>query len=697
MEKWTSCQSRRICDVLELNMRVKKTICLLWAAIIVCCMSSCSISARVKRADKRYNIGEYYAAADMYKQVYKQVKSKDKKTRAHVAFNQAECYRILNNSKAISAYKNAIRYHYHDSIVYLHYAQVLQYQGKYKDAIKQYDIYLEQHPSDYVAQAGKYACLKVEEWKQQHSRYKIAPAKEFNAKRSSNFAPAFITTDGDALVFTSNRQEQQSSTKKKVRNSSVTGMPTFNLYSARKNAAGKWEEIELCEGLYSETEGEEDGTTQKQTTTAELGVCCFGEEGRIMYFTYSKPINGQDIGAKIYTSQRASGEWSEAQELKLFNDSSITVGHPSLCATGDTLYFVSDAPGGYGGKDIYMALNNGGAWDDIRNLGPSINTSDDELFPYIRHDGRLYFSSKGHPGYGGLDLFYAIPEDTIWNVFNMGAPFNSTGDDFGITFAGKSEDGFFSSNRGQKKGYDLIYSFVLPQMEITIEGKVLNSDGEHLSDATLRLIGNDGTNVKTQIRRDGTYRLKLNKDTHYAMLATARGFLNQKHVFTTEGLKDSYTYDQDFTLAPISKPVKMDNIFFKFGSWELTPDSEAGLKALVKLLNDNPNITIELAAHTDLVGNNAANQELSLKRAQSVVDYLIKNGIEKERLTAIGYGEEKPVVVDDNLHKQYPYLPKEQVLDEAFISTLSADKQEVCNSLNRRTEFRVLKTTYNLY
>jgi peptidoglycan-associated lipoprotein len=413
----------------------------------------------------------------------------------------------LNNSKAISAYKNAIRYHYHDSIVYLHYAQVLQYQGKYKDAIKQYDIYLEQHPSDYVAQAGKYACLKVEEWKQQHSRYKIAPAKEFNAKRSSNFAPAFITSDGDALIFTSNRQEQQSSTKKKVRNSSVTGMPTFNLYSARKNAAGKWEEIELCEGLYSETEGEEDGTTQKQTTTAELGVCCFGEEGRIMYFTYSKPINGQDIGAKIYTSQRASGEWSEAQELKLFSDSSITVGHPSLCATGDTLYFVSDAPGGYGGKDIYMALNNGGAWDDIRNLGPSINTSDDELFPYIRHDGRLYFSSKGHPGYGGLDLFYAIPEDTIWNVFNMGAQFNSTGDDFGITFAGNSEDGFFSSNRGQKKGYDLIYSFVLPQMEITIEGKVLNSDGEHLSDATLRLIGNDGTNVKTQIRRDGTYRL----------------------------------------------------------------------------------------------------------------------------------------------------------------------------------------------
>lgn len=677
-------------------MRYRNLLYILCISAVIAGFSSCSVSARVKRADKKYNIGEYYQAAEMYKQVYRHINSKDKAMRAHVAFNQGECYRILNNSKATSAYKNAIRYHHPDSIVYLHYAQVLHYQGKYKDAIKQYDIYLEAHPKDYVASAGKYACLKMEEWKKQSSRYKVAPAKEFNAKRSSNFSPAFIGEDADALVFTSNRQEQKSSTKTKVRASSVTGMPAFNLYSARKNAAGKWEEIELCEGLYKETE-EEDGEMQKQATTAELGAACLSADGKTMYFTYSKPINGQDLGAKIYISQRASGEWGEAQEVKLFKDSSITVGHPTLCATGDTMYFVSDAPGGFGGKDIYMAISNGSEWDDIRNLGPTINTNDDELFPYIRPDGRLYFSSKGHPGYGGLDLFYAIPQDTTWTIFNMGMPFNSTGDDFGITFAGEKEEGFFSSNRGQKKGYDLIYSFILPEMELLVEGTITNTDGEHLSDASLRLIGNDGTNIKTQIRRDGTYRLKLQKDTRYAMLVTSRGYLNMKHIFTTEGLTDSHTYKQDFNLSPISKPVKMGNIFFKFGSWELTPDSEDGLNALVKLLNDNPNITIEMAAHTDMIGNNTANQELSLKRAQSVVNYLIKAGVEKERLTPVGYGEEKPVVVDELLHKQYPYLPKDQILDETFITTLSADKQEVCNSLNRRTEFRVLKTTYNLY
>ena len=243
-------------------MRYRNLLYILCVSVVIAGFSSCSVSARVKRADKKYNIGEYYQAAEMYKQVYRHINSKDKAMRAHVAFNQGECYRILNNSKATSAYKNAIRYHHPDSIVYLHYAQVLHYQGKYKDAIKQYDIYLEAHPKDYVASAGKYACLKMEEWKKQASRYKVAPAKEFNAKRSSNFSPAFIGEDADALVFTSNRQEQKSSTKTKVRASSVTGMPAFNLYSARKNAAGKWEEIELCEGLYKETE-EEDGEMQK--------------------------------------------------------------------------------------------------------------------------------------------------------------------------------------------------------------------------------------------------------------------------------------------------------------------------------------------------------------------------------------------------------------------------------------------------
>lgn len=668
----------------------------------ICC--SCGVKARIKKADKRYAIGEYYAAGEIYRGTYKQVKVKNKPLRAYVAFQQGECYRYINNPRAITAYQNAIRNRYPDSTVYLHYAQVLHYQGKYPEAQKQYKIYLQSHPDDYVAQSGLYACQQIGDWRQQSSRYKVTLAKEFNNKRSSSFAPVFIGEDADALMFTSNRN---TSSQKSAQNSSITGVPVNNLYSIRKNAAGQWEEPEKVEGLSenaatneSEDKEKEDGGIQASAggkESADIGVCCFTPDGKTMYFSYSKPINGKDQGAKIYVSERASGTWSEPREVKLFADSTISCGHPSLSYGGDTLYFVSDAPGGYGGKDIYLAEYENGDWVGVTNLGPIINTAGDELFPTIRKDGSLYFSSNGHAGYGGLDMFHAIPQDSTYLLYNLGAPFNSAGDDFGITFAGNTENGYFSSNRGQKKGYDQIYRFVLPEMVFTVEGTVSDNNGEHLTDAYLRLVGDDGTNTRLQVRRDGTYRLRLKKDANYVMLATARGYLNQKQQLNTLNLTDSKTYTQNFNLAPISKPVTMNNIFYEFAKWDLTPQSEEGLQSLVKLLQDNPNITIELAAHTDKVGDAQSNKTLSEKRAQSVVNYLIAHGIEKERLTPVGYGKEKPVVADKVLHQKYKFIPTGQTLDEEFIDTLGAEEQEICNQINRRTEFKVLKTTYKLY
>ena len=673
-------------------------------------LSSCSIKQRIKKADRMYAIGEYYDAADLYKQCYSRVSpTKEKALKAHVAFRQGECYRILNNQKAAASYKNAIRYRYQDSIVYLRYAQVLQYQGKYKEADNQYLIYLQAHPADYVAQAGHYACNSIDEWKKQSSRYKIALSKDFNDKRSSSFAPQFIGTDADALMFTSNRQASAKNTgnKKTIkRPSPVTGAQLFSLYSARKNAAGEWENISLAEGLYNEEsdqqESDSTGTSGGSKATAELGVCCFSEDGRTMFFTYSKPVNGQDLGAKIYQSLRAGGEWGEAQEVKLFADSSITVGHPALCPTGDTLYFVSDAPNGMGGKDLYMAELDGEEWVNVQNLGAQINTSGDEMYPTVHPDGTLYFASNGHPGYGGLDLFMAKRDTTVrdsaaWLVFNMGAPFNSNADDFGITFAGNTQNGFFSSNRGQKKALDRIYEFVLPEMVFLVQGAITDNNGEPVSNATIRLVGDDGTHTRVQARRDGTYKIKLSKDVRYVMLATARGYLNAREQFNTLNLADSKTQQLDFSLSPVSKPVTMDNIFYEFGKWDLTPASETGLASLVKLLNDNPNITIELSAHTDMKGDSVFNVNLSEKRAQSVCNYLISKGIERERLTPVGYGKQKPVVADKALHDKYPFIPQEQELNEEFILTLTPEQQEICNQINRRTEFKVLRTTYKLY
>ncbi len=665
---------------------------------------SCGVKARIKKADKRYDIGEYYAAGDIYRSTYKQVSVKNKPLRAYVAFRQAECYKHINNPKAASAYQNAIRNRYQDSIVYLHYAQVLHYQGKYADAQKQYQIYLQAHPDNYVAQSGLYACRQINSWKQQSSRYKVSAATTFNTKRASTFAPAFIGDNTDALMFTSNRS---SSNKKTTQNSSITGVPTNNLYTVRKNAAGQWEEPELVEGLTgTAASGEEKSSKEADSgvamsaggkETPDIGVCCFSADGKTMYFSYAKPIKGKDQGAQIYKSERASGTWSEPQQVKLFADSTISCGHPSLSYGGDTLYFVSDAPNGYGGKDIYFAEYENGEWVGVTNMGPAINTAGDELFPTIRKDGSLYFASNGHPGYGGLDLFRAVPADTTFLLYNLGSPFNSAGDDFAITFAGESENGFFSSNRGQKKGYDQIYQFTLPEMTFTVEGTITDNNGEHLSDAYLRLVGDDGTNTRMQVRRDGTYRLRLKKDAHYVMLATARGYLNQKQQLNTLNLTDSKTYTQDFTLAPISKPVTMNNIFYEFAKWDLTPQSEEGLQSLVKLLQDNPNITIELAAHTDKVGDEKSNKTLSEKRAESVVNYLIAHGIEQERLTAVGYGKDKPVVADKAIHQKYNFIPVGQELNGDFIDTLNHEQQEICNQINRRTEFKVLKTTYKLY
>lgn len=685
---------------------MKNKIIYILAALLT--LSGCSVKQRIKRADKKFAIGEYYTAADIYKSCYSQLSAKkERELKGYVAYRQGECYRLLNNPRAVSCYQSALRckYHLQDSTIFLNAGLALQYQGKYKDAAKSYDLYLQSHPDNYVAQAGKYACNKIDDWKKEMGRYRIHEAKEFNQKRTSNFAPMFIGDNSDALMFTSNRQEKSKSGSKKMkRPSNVTGQQLFQLYQTRKNAAGEWEDIELAEGLYdaAEESQENDSTGGKSAGTAEMGACCFTKDGRTMYFTYSKPINGKDLGAKIYRSERASGEWGEAQEVKLFADSSITVGHPALNPAGDTLYFVSDAAGGEGGKDIWCAELDNNEWVNPQPLGKGINTAADEMYPYVHADGTLYFASNGHPGYGGLDIYKAERDTTnkdsiVWVLYNMGAPFNGAGDDFGITFAGETQDGFFSSNRGDKKGYDKIYRFVLPEMEFLAEGIVTDEQGNPLSDAALRIVGSDGTNSKINARRDGSYKIKLKKDVKYVMLATCRGHLNAKEQWTTLNLKDSKTYTVNFALSPISRPVKMENIFYEFGRWEITAASETELLNLVKLLQDNPNITIELSAHTDLKGTDEFNNELSQKRAQSCCDFLIQHGIEKERLTPVGYGKTKPVIGNKTLNKQYPWIPVDQVLDETFIMSLPADKQEICNQINRRTEFKVLKTTYNLY
>jgi len=642
----------------------------------------CSVKARVKKADKRFEIGEYYAAGELYKRVYGSISSKDKPLRARIAFKQGECYRLINYSRAEQAYSNAVRYNYPDSIVYLRYAQILHRNGKYTEAANNYSIYLQNSTNDTVAKNGLLASQQAVSWKKEPTRYVVRRADFFNTRRADNFSPAFLSLSADMMIFTSTRAFNKKLVQK---NNAITGLPNNNMFMARKNAAGKWEKPALLEGEVNTPDGDD-------------GVCAFSPDGKTMYFTRARKVLDGEIGTEIFSSNRAGGTWSTPQVIKIFEDSTVSVAHPAIAPDGQTLYFVTDYKKGLGGKDIFKATLENGACKYIENLGSEINTPGDEMFPTMRSDGRLYFSSNGLGGFGGLDIFIATPLKTGgWKVENAGVPINSQADDFGMTFAGNTESGYFSSNRNEARGYDAIWSFELPELAYILDGKVVDEKGNVVPDARVRMVSNNGTNARVQAKKDGTYRFKLDKDAEYVLMASARGYLNQKNELSTQGLTDNKTFTIDFQLSAISKPIEMENIFYEFGKWDLTPASETGLQALVKLLNDNPNITIELSAHTDYVGNNEANKILSKKRAQSVVNYLIAAGIPADRLTSVGYGEEKPVVVDATTAQKYPFLKETDLLDEYFVLKLTPEQQEQANQINRRTEFRVLKTTYKLF
>ncbi|GHT17967.1 cell envelope biogenesis protein OmpA [Bacteroidia bacterium] len=652
--------------------------------------SGCGIQKRIKKADERFALGEYYKSANMYRTIYRRISAKDKTLRGQIAFKQAEAYRLINSPRAELAYQNAVRYNYPDTLLYFRYAEVLQWHGKYAEAAKNYQKFLSEHPAHREAENGLQAAQLAAEWAATPSRFKISEMKIFNGRRTDNFSPAFTSNAADALVFSSMRQERDKKLKKKIKLNQVNGLPFSKLYISKKNAKGEWEEPELLEGAVN-------------SVNTDDGAACFSSDGKTMYFTRAEQFANEDAPTIIMMSQRGGGAWGEPQKLNIFADSTVSVGHPAIAPDDATLYFVADAPDGFGGKDIWRGKVEGTDVKYIENLGNQINTKQDEMFPAVAPDGTLYFSSNGLPGIGGLDLFKAVEnrDSLTWTVESMGLPFNSRNDDFGLTLSKNGLSGFFTSSRTKSTALatpnDLIYGWELSEMTFVVAGKVTNESGEPIGEATVRMVGNDGTNARVQTKKDGTYRLKLSKNVDYVMLATARGYLNQKQDLTTQGIDNDKTFDKNFNLSSIFKSITLDNIFYEFAKWNLTPESENGLRALVKILDDNPNIAIELSAHTDYVGNNIANIELSAKRAQSVVNYLIGAGVAPARLAAVGYGEERPVIVDAALAKKYSFLRDGDVLTEDFILTLAPDQQQAANQINRRTEFKVTSTTYGIY
>ena len=651
--------------------------------------SSCSVKQQLKRADRRYKIGEYHATAPKYKRLEQRIPAKNKALRGEVCYKMGNCYRKINDvQRASAAYRKAIRYKIENKDVYLYYADVLLKAGQNREARSNYYHYLRYDSTNVWAQNGVISCDSVKLWNKMPQRYSVKKMDVLNSRKGVDFCPVVADYDGSVIYFSSSRVAKG---VKGVKNSKITGIPNNNIYIIKRKNSGKWEDAQSI--------------SDDINTTFDEGACSLSPDGKAMYFTKCRYIAGQNLGAEIWKSQRSAGEWGEPKPVTIIGDSSQTVAHPAIAPNGRHIYFVSDRIGGYGGNDIWRCeIINDHEFGIPENLGPEINTSGDEMFPSFGRDGTLYFSSNGHPGFGGLDIYAAkqLSLDSVngyyhYSVKNMMAPINSAGDDFGITFIGKSNNGYFSSNRNEPKGYDKIYSFGMAEVNFAISGTVTDYRGNPLQDAYIRIVGDDGTNAKINVKKDGSYLFELKKDVKYIMLGSCRGHLNQKADFSTKEIYKTQIFKQDFVLPSMLQPVPIDNIFFDFARYTLRKESEESLNALVKMLNDNPHITIEIAAHTDMVGSEESNMTLSEKRAQSVVNYLISAGIDEERLSYVGYGESLPVRVSEAVANEHPFLKAGDVLTEEFVSNLNDAQRDIANQINRRIEFTVTKTTYKMY
>lgn len=656
----------------------------LYTLIIICATvlitASCGADHFMKKGEKYLALGEYYDAAAEFKTAYNKTSPKDKDKRGERALKLAGCYdRINSTQKAIAAYRNAIRYNKADINTHLAFARILMKNGSYKEAAKEFQMVLDSLPDNELAKSGLLSAQTAQEEKNAGSRYIVKKMDVFNSRRA-DYSPMLFGDEYDQLYFTSTRNEAEGDEL-----SGITGTKAGDIFVSQKDDKGKW--------------GKPEAIVSGLNTEFDEGVCCFTPDQSQMYLTQCTTDPNYPRYATIVTSNRSDAAWSKASPLEVTRDTLSSYAHPAVSPDGQWLYFTSDMPGGKGGCDIWRVRITTNGLGGVENLGEPINTPGNEMFPTFRPNGDLYFSSDGHKGLGGLDIYIAkVDKNTKKFVLeHPGYPLNSQGDDFGMTFEGPHNRGYFSSNRGDGRGWDHIYSFEKPEIIQTVKGWVYEMDGYELPDALVYMVGSDGTNLKLSVKGDGSFTQVINPNVDYMMLATCKGFLNHKEELRVKPVTESEEYVLQFPLASIRVPVLIDNIFYDFDKYSLRHESTKALDELIKLLNENPNVTIELSAHCDYKGSAEYNKTLSQKRAEAVVNYLIQHGIAKDRLSPVGYGKEKPKTIRKKLTEKYPWLKEGDVLTEEFIKKLDKDKQEICNQLNRRTEFIVLRTTYGMF
>jgi peptidoglycan-associated lipoprotein len=628
------------------------------------------------QGDQAFNKGDYYDASILYKKAFTKEKNKVKK--AEIIFKVAESYRLTNDyNNQVVWYAKSIKANYKDPVAILRYADALKMKGKYDEALVQYENYLKVKAEDPAGTRGVESCQQAQQWIDKPTRYRLDNVSAINTKYS-DFGAMYSNKDHRHIIFSSARQESIGKN-----NDGWTGEKFQDLFEATVDKKGKWSSPKpLLEPINS---------------NSSEGGLTLDAKGNDMYYTRCETEKGKIGVCEILYTKRKGSTWEEPVNIVLAPDS-FTVGHPALSADEQTLYFSSDMPGGFGGKDIWISKydKENKRWGMPSNAGDKINTDQDEMFPWVAGDGTLYFASKGHIGMGGLDIFMAKQNNNVFDTpENMRYPINSPHDDFAFIMDENAGDrGFLSSDREGGKGGDDIYYWVQPPLIFTVSGKVIDADSRaNIEGATIELFGSDGSSIPFKTDKTGTYKFDLKPETTYKISATMPEYLNKFFELSTVGLENSKDFvgDFDFALRSTRRAIELPEVYYDVSKWDLRPESKKALDGLVETLNDNPTTVIELGSHTDSRPIPMTNDTLSQRRAQSVVEYLIEHGIERERLVAVGYGQRDP----RSLTKDMGSFKAGDVLTDEFIDKLKSKKlKEEAHQLNRRTEFKVLRTNY---
>lgn len=672
----------------------------------------------VQKAYDAYEAQKYFEAIELLKTAFSKVKGRKDKT--EVLFLTAEAYRMMNDyENAQKNYEKTIKLGYKDPIAQLYLADMLKAQGEYEEALVAYEEYKKLAPTDRKGEIGIESTKQAVAWEKAPSRYLVTNIKGLNSS-NMDFSPIFggKMRENNTILFVSSREESMGS-----KEDGWTGEEFMDIYTSTAERKKR-----------RRSRGGDDDTSEKNpadlkwstpipldeeivNTKNHEGTACFDSRKKALYFT--KCINEKEmkLGCAIYVTEKQGQNWKEPEQVIIGTDTNANVGHPTLSPDDKFLYFASDGFGAKGGKDIFVTTYNRREkrWEQPTNLGPKVNSDRDELYPFAHDDGYLYFSSNGMGGMGGLDIFrvkVGVDGMPVDKAENLQYPINTNWDDFGVLWLpGDNKIGYLSSNRKGGKGSDDIYSIFRTPLVFNLEGVVTSSkDGKPIPEATVKLDGSDGTSIQITADKDGYYifdKEKIKEKTSYKLSFSKKKFLNNTGDVTTIGIPmDAFefipsqaqflhTIRLNRTLDPIEVPIVLPNVFFDLAKWDLRPEAQLAMDSVVSILNNNPTIVIAMRSHTDYRDSEEKNQVLSQKRADTCVSYLVSKGIPRARLEARGMGEGEPFFVAED-YKGYgaDQLAKSVTLTEKYIKSLSKDKQEVANQINRRTDFKVLRDDY---